>query len=57
MEDMGASGQISDDQVKTALEEVDAEIMADSGSQLPSARTSKLANLKIDIDKLKQQGQ
>jgi|SRR5271157_3604522 len=57
MEDMGATDQISDDQVDLALDEVDAEIMAETGTQLPSAGSGKISDLEKEIQKLKQQDQ
>lgn len=54
MEDMNATDQISDDAVDLALEEVDAEIMAETGTALPSAGSGKIGELEKEIQKLKQ---
>jgi TolA-binding protein len=57
MEDMGTTDQVSDDAVNLALEEVDAEIMADSSSKLPSPGSGKISDLEKEIEKLRHNDQ
>ncbi len=57
MENLGSTDQISDATLDKALEEVDAEISAETGTALPSAGAGKISELEKEIQKLKQNEQ
>ncbi len=57
MENLGSTDQISDAALDKALEEVDAEISAETGTALPSAGAGKISELEKEIQKLKQNEQ